>query len=98
MPIVYRTPPYPWHIEPPTNGISTPQPMVYQIPCPWYFEPPTHGTWNPLLMVFRSHNYPWYIELHTHGISNPLSWYIEPPTHDILTLTMLYRTSCLSHD
>jgi len=27
--VVYR-PPYPWNIDPPTHGISTPLPMVYQ--------------------------------------------------------------------
>jgi hypothetical protein len=29
--IVYRTP-YPWYIEPPIHGLSSPIPMVYRTP------------------------------------------------------------------
>ena len=33
MPMEYWTP-YPWYIDPPTHGISTPLPMVYRPPHP----------------------------------------------------------------
>ena len=33
MPMEYWTP-YPWYIDPPTHGISTPLPMVYRPPYP----------------------------------------------------------------
>ena len=83
LPMVYR-PLYPWNIDPPTHGISTPLPMV--------FWPPTHGILTPLSMVYWP-PYPWDIKPSTHGILTPLSmvyrppypWYIESLTHNIST-------------
>ena len=65
--MVYR-PPYPWYIDPPTHGISTPLTMVYR--------PPTHGISTPQPMVFWP-PCPWNIDPPTYGISNPLLWYYE---------------------
>ena len=82
---------YPWYIDPPTHGISTPQPMEYQPPYPWYINPPTYGILTHLPMVFWPPTHgistpqPKYNDPPTHGISTPLPKYIDPPTHGILT-------------
>jgi hypothetical protein len=55
--------------EPPTDGISTPLPMVYWPPYPWYIEPLTYDISTPISMVFWP----------------PLPIEYWPPTHDILT-------------
>jgi hypothetical protein len=64
--MVYQ-PPYPWYIDSPTHGISTPLPMVYRPPT-WYFYPyPWH--FYALSMEYRpsthgilTHLYPWYFD------------------------------------
>ena len=67
--MVYWTP-YPWYIEPPNNGISSPLPMVFWNPYPWYIKPPTHGISNPLPMIYRTPVY---------GILNPLPMAYRTP-------------------
>jgi hypothetical protein len=87
-------PHYPWHIGPPTHGMTN--------PILWYYEPPTHGISIPLLMVYwtlyQGNINTWHIEPPTHGmtkpfygIMNPLlmeyrtpfQWYIKPPIKGI---------------
>ena len=88
--------PYPWYIEPSTNGLSNPLSMVFWIPYPWFltrlptvFWPLTHVILNPLPMVFWPPS-PWYIEFPNHGTSNPYRWYIEPPIHDITSVSVIF--------
>ena len=82
-----------WKFWPPTDGISTPLPMVYWTPYPWYIDPPTHGILTPLPMEYRI-PYSWYFDPPIHGISTPFPWYIEPLTHGISTpLSMVFWPS-----
>ena len=50
--------PYPWNIDPSTQGILTPLPMLYRppildilTPYRWYIDPPTHVSKPPRLTV-----------------------------------------------
>ena len=71
--MVYR-PPYAWYVDPPTHGILTPLPMVYQPPLSMIYRPP----------------YPWYIDPPIHGILTPLPMeYRPPPTYGIMNSSLL---------
>ena len=72
--MVYR-PSYPWYIDPPTHGISTPLPMVFLL-LSMIYRPPTYGVSTP---------YPWYIDPLPMLCRSLYPWYINPPTHGILT-------------
>ena len=56
--MVYRPPTqgillrYPWFIDPPTHGISTPLPMVF-LPLSMVYRPLTYGVSTP---------YPWHTD------------------------------------
>ena len=80
--MVYR-PPYPWYIDPPIHGISTPLPMVYRPPYPWYIDPLNHGISTPLPMVYWP-PYPWYFDPPTHGISTPLPMVYQTLSYGIM--------------
>ena len=54
--------PLPMVFWPPIHGISTPLPMVYWPPYPWYIDPPIHGILTPLPIEYQP-PYTWYFDL-----------------------------------